>query len=590
MDPRFILGTLCFYLLALCFTATAQALLKEQVLSTFIYTRYGDRTPSVLPLSPTLTPLGAQQLFEAGDKVRQRYLVPVDGAAKSTTISGIASYQLEYDQLTILSTDDQYVSASAQAFLQGLYPPLQTSSNYTYIAGQSTIQNGSNLVAPLNGYQYPNINTVSSNDLNSIWVGGMSNCPAYVASTNDYYGTEAFESIENSTAQFYASLQPEFLNGVFSDASVGYYDAYYIYDYLNYASIHNTSAAQLLSEEDLTRAKILSDDWVFALNADIEVSGSTPGDHIRAIAGRALATRILQAFYTTINTQGTSDKMTLLFGSFEPMVAFAALARLVSIQNAAFYNVPEPGASFIFELYGLQAEGVDTYPDTSNIFVRFLYQNGTGPYASLVEYPLFGLSPSQTSITLADFISGLENFMIFNVEDWCTTCNSFSVFCPAFTGTDGNLNPTTGFSPSHHGLSPAVAGVIGAVVTLAVAALLFGMAMLLGGVRLHRVHTKRRSELGGFKGGKKLASDQDLTISKGGAGAVVVASEDPAYPAPARGHERVGSWELRDQAKAEEAQGRVLNPADMRPRRPSYEEDDMPINPFTPPVAPHNHV
>ncbi|OQU94586.1 hypothetical protein CLAIMM_00921 isoform 2 [Cladophialophora immunda] len=281
--------------------------------------------------------------------------------------------------------------------------------------------------------------------------------------------------------------------------------------------------------------------------------------------------------------------MTLFFGSFEPMVAFAALAQVVSPQNAAFYNVPEAGASFIFELYTLQAEGVDTYPDTSDIFVRFLYQNGTGSDSSLVEYPLFGLSPSQTSITLVDFIAGLENFMIFNVEDWCTTCNSFSVFCPAFTGTDGNLNPTTGFSPSRHGLSPVVAGVIGAVVTLAVAALLFGMVMLLGGVRLHRVHSKRRSELGGFKGGKKLASDQDLTLSKGGAGAVVVASEDPAYPAPVRGHERVGSWELKDQAKAEEAQGRVLSPTDVRPRRPSYEEDDMPINPFTPPVAPHNH-
>jgi hypothetical protein len=31
----------------------------------------------------------------------------------------IASYQLEYDQLTVLSTDDQYVSASALAFMQG---------------------------------------------------------------------------------------------------------------------------------------------------------------------------------------------------------------------------------------------------------------------------------------------------------------------------------------------------------------------------------------------------------------------------------------------------------------------------------------
>jgi hypothetical protein len=553
--------------------------------------RYGDRTPFVLPTPQTLTPLGAQQLYEAGSKIRQRYLMPDDnGSTEPTGIAGIASYQLEYDQLTVLSTDDQYVFASALAFMQGLYPPLETSSNYTYIAGQSTLQNGSNVVAPLNGYQYPNINAVSSNDLNSIWISGSNNCPNYLASTNDYYGSEAFEIIQNSTENFYSSLQPDLLDQVFPDESVGYYDAYYIYDYLYYASIHNTTAAQHLSMEDLTRAKILADDWVFALNADVDTSGSIPGDHIRAIAGRTLATRILQAFYTTINTQGASDKMTLLFGSFEPMVAFAALAGLVSPQNAAFYNVPEPGASFIFELYSLQAEGIDTYPDTSDIYVRFFYQNGTDSYSSLVAYPLFGLSPSQTLISLADFISGLEGFLMFNIEDWCTTCNSFSVFCPAFTDTDGSLNPSTALSPSHHGLSPAVAGVIGAIVTLAVAALLFAGAMLLGGVRLHRVQSAQRSELSGFKGSNKLASDQDLTIPKGGAGATVIHTEDPAYPAPVRGHERVGSWELRDQAKAEEAQGRGLNTVAGRPSRPSYEEDEMPISPFTPPAAPHDHV
>lgn len=304
--------------------------------------------------------------------------------------------------------------------MQGLYPPLETTSNYTDLAGESLLSNGSNLVAPLNGYQYPNINAPSSNDPSSIWTSGSDNCPMYLASGNDYYNTVAFQTIQNSTEEFYSSLQPDLLNGVFSEASVGYYDAFYIYDYLSYISVHNATLAQHLSLEDLTEAKILSDDWIFALNADVDTSGSIPGDHIRAIAGRSLATRILQAFYTTINTQGTTDKMTLLFGSFEPMIAFAALAGLVSPQNAAFYNTPEPGSSFIFELYSLQAEDIDSYPETSDIFVRFFYQNGTDPDSSLVAYPLFGLSPSQTLISLADFISGLENFMLFNIEDVST--------------------------------------------------------------------------------------------------------------------------------------------------------------------------
>ena len=199
----------------------------------------------------------------------------------------------------------------------------------------------------------------------------------------------------------------------------------------------------------------------------------------------------------------------------------------------------------------MQGEGDTSYPDNNEIYVEFLYQNGTGSDSKLVAYPLFGFSPSQTMIPLTDFISNMEKFMIFNVEEWCNTCNSFAVFCPAFVdndGTDGTLNPSTRRSSSNKGgLSPAVAGVVGAVVTLAVALLLFGAVALLGGVRLHRVHTKRRSELGGFKGSERLASDQDLTIPKGGAGAVVIPSPDPVQ---VRGHERVGSWELKKSSKS----------------------------------------
>lgn len=588
MDTNRVLTTLPTFLLAFSTLVIAQTGLKQEVLSTFIYTNYGDRTPFVFSSPSTLTPLGAHQLYDAGAKIRQRYVTPAEGDSQVTTIRGISPFQLQYDQLTVLASQEQYVTGSAQAFLQGLYPPLETFSNYTYIAGQSTIENGTNLVAPLNGYQYPDILTLTTNDMNSIYLDGTQNCPTWRASVNDYYQTDAFQTLRNSTQDFYGSLQSDFLDGYFSTPSAGYLDAYYIYDYLRYASVHNTTVARLLEPEDLTKAKILAADLVFAQNADIAVSGPVKGDQIRALAGRTLATRILQSIYQSISTEGGSAKMTLLFGDFQPMVAFAALAGLTSPQNAAFYSLPEPGASFIFELYSMQAETDKTYPESDEIFVRFFYQNGTDSDSQLVAYPLFGFSPSQTMIPLADFVANLQRFMIMNVEDWCTTCNSFSVFCPAFVDNTGALCPTTrGSSAKNGGLSPAVAGVIGAVVALAVAALLFGVVALFGGVRLHRVQTKRRSELGGFKGSERLASDQDLTIPKGGAGAVVIASPDPIQT---RGHERVGSWELNDQAKAQDIERSMFDSNTDRPRRPSYEDDDMPINPFTPPVDPKHHV
>ena len=229
-------------------------------------------------------------------------------------------------------------------------------------------------------------------------------------------------------------------------------------------------------------------------------------------------------------------------------------------------------------------------PPLDDLYVRFLYQNGTGPDAALVAYPLFSRSPSLTVMALADFTSSLSRLSVGSIADWCTTCDSYSIFCPAFA--DSLANGGSGSGSSRHrngsssGLSPAVAGVVGAIVALVVAALLFALFAWLAGFRVHRVRRGRRSELGGFKGAEKLASDQDLTLPKGGAGATVVSSaETPtaaaaaaAAGAGARGHERVGSWELREQAKAEEASGGVASLPKAVARRPSYEDDDDVLN------------
>lgn len=580
MDLRIVAATM-----ALMASVFAQDSLRPQLLSTFIYTHYGDRTPFVLQQHPTLTPLGAQQLYNAGATFRSRYVTPNTGdGQQDTTIRNISPYQLFQDEITILATNEHYISASAQAFVQGLYPPLTSSSNYTYITGQSPLANGTNVIAPLNGYQYPNLQAVSANDLNSIWTQGAQNCPVYTAATSEYHRSPEYAVLRASTDEFYDSLVPEFLNGIFPNGSVGYFDAYYIWDYLNYGYIHNSTVADNLDPEEIARVKVLAADWVFAMYANTSISGNTEGDQVGTIAGRTLASKILQAFLTTINTQGETDKMTLLFGSFEPMVSFAALASLVNPQNSAFYNLPEPGSSFVFELFALRDNDIGTYPELDELYVRFIYQNGTDEYDAPIEYPLFGRSPSQSMMTLTDFVAGLQRIMIRNVEDWCETCSSYSIFCPAFTDSESRFGQDTS---SRSGLSPAVAGVIGAIVALVVFALIVAAVMFLCGLRLQKMHRNRRSELGGFKGAEKLASDQDLTLPKGGAGAIIT-EPGSAY---VRGHERVGSWELRDGTKAQEAQqeatGASLN---ARLRRPSFEDDELHVNPYNTSVKPLERV
>ena len=425
------------------------------------------------------------------------------------------------------------------------------------------------------------------NDDNSIWIAGEVSCPAYTASAYEYYTSPEYAIILDTSAEFYEGLEEDFLSGIFTNSSVGYFDAYYIWDYLQYGFIHNTSIADHISEETLLHARALADQLTFALNGNTSASGSTPGDQIRAIGGRTLATRIVEALYTNIDTSGKYDKMTLLFGSYEPMVSFAALAGLASEQNPQFYSIPDPGSSMVFELFSLSVNDTGEYPDRSDLNVRFLFQNGTGDGTQLISYSLFGGDPSQDFITFSEFVSGMEAIWMPSVADWCDVCSSFSVFCPAFVGDGGSSpsNPTYGAEPpSHRGISPAVAGVIGAVVTLVVVGILAAVLALLGGLRVYKIKTKGRSDLGGFKGGEKLASDADLTVAKAKVGGIVTG------PPAGRLHERVGSWELGDQTKARDAQIPNLGSSDLPERRPSFEDDELHVHPLAAPVKPDDHV
>jgi hypothetical protein len=194
------------------------------------------------------------------------------------------------------------------------------------------------------------------------------------------------------------------------------------------------------------------------------------------------------------------------------------------------------------------------FPDSSELWVRFYFRNGTGDSVdsdandsgsnTLQSYPLFGNGPSQTDITWDDFETSMYAFVVGDIGDWCMECSATNTFCAAWNTSDG-FTDTTG-TPSTHksSVSPVVAGVIGAVVTLAVIAKILILVMFFGGIRFRRVEHRKKSDLGGFKGSRKLASDQDLTIPKGGA--TVGATVESSPTSPIVGHERVGSWELKE--------------------------------------------
>jgi hypothetical protein len=136
--------------------------------SAITFTYHGEKVPSLSSTDYSLTPLGAYQLYAAGQLIRARYVDPSLNASDiftfSAPINGLSTNMIANSQLYVLGTDDEYVSGSAMAFMQGLYPPVGFVVNE-----ESEMANMSVVSGPLGNYQYPSIESVGALDFNYIW-------------------------------------------------------------------------------------------------------------------------------------------------------------------------------------------------------------------------------------------------------------------------------------------------------------------------------------------------------------------------------------------------------------------------------------
>lgn len=109
---------------------------RYTVWSTVIFSRTGERTPATLGHIPTqLTSLGAQQQYAMGQFFRERYLTSMGSAdgINSAVISGMATNIPDWEQMYVFGLQYQWTLASAQAFMQGFYPPFQLIDNDTEV-------------------------------------------------------------------------------------------------------------------------------------------------------------------------------------------------------------------------------------------------------------------------------------------------------------------------------------------------------------------------------------------------------------------------------------------------------------------------
>lgn len=510
---------------------------NETIWASVIYTYHGDRTPLVWPVQNMLTSLGAQQLFSAGSFFRRRYLTKTQGDENGSAINKISTDALDNIEVFAMSTIDQYTAASGLAFIQGLYPPTNVSSddNSTFVTSPS---NGSEVTAPLDGYQYPRLLTFSPDDPSSITIEGQSNCPLYIEAMTEFANSDEAVQAKTESQAFYDGIESNILNDVFPGQNISFDYAYLVHDYLNYENTHDEKISRKLTEVDLAQARDLANHQIRGWNGYSSDGEPASRISIQTIAGQTLAAQIVGLLLNNLQSQGIGGKLNLLFGSFEPIVEFSVLTGL-AMEKRELSEIPDFGSSMVFEMFSKTDSENEEYPSSSDLYIRFFFRNGTASSSQLVPYPLFGASDT-LDLSFGDFLENMQNLSISSTADWCSMCQNDGLFCAAYSNLQAGGGGTIAVNriKTKNGIKPVLAGVIGAIVTLAVASIILALFMLFGGVRFHRARAQRRSKLGGFKAGQKLASDRDVPDhdQKSGPGTII----------PTKGDDRVNSWELRD--------------------------------------------
>ncbi|KAF5003474.1 hypothetical protein FDECE_9988 [Fusarium decemcellulare] len=554
----------------------------DKVWAAVAFINHGETTPLVGELRTILTPEGAQQMLRQGTAFRARYF------RNSVNDSDYADVQTAYfqnldadvidnDNLDILSETDEWVSAGAMAFMQGLYPPsylLDENAGGREVALDLTVSDNTTSY-PLNGYQYPNIRTVDYMDPSFTALEGTSRCSAWEAETRfNLTQDEQLSSLYEGTLAFYQNLfsQPP-LEGTIDVANAHLWNAYPIWQYVDYMYRHNETVYNDLEDAEtvLSRLNQYATILVRAQNSYLNSEGDDdPLDVLYSIAGRMLANKVTQQFESNIRWDGDYSKLSLLFGSLEPIMSFVSLVGLLTEDNiiqAPWSTLPEPGAALVFELFGQDPDFPDEQPSTDSLRVRMSYRASADANETFANQAIFKSGPD--GIAYSKFLDTMQN-LGRTTKDWCNICSPTPA--PWCVLTEVAELPT-----GRSTIEPAVAGVIGAVVMLAVLAIIFAGLYILGGVRLGRKtpppqEPESVTAAGGFKGPERKEGDPDVVVTKTGAH-----------------HERVGSWELRGGGLPPQTSGIVTKDLGPEGRRSlSDDEDDVSVMGATPVKAREN--
>lgn len=417
--------------------------------SALVFTRHGDRTAKWYK-GYQMTNLGAQQVYQSGQFYRERYLTG------DHPINGISRDEVSSSQIWASAPDQHVLFQTATNFLQGLYPPLDNSSSAI-----ENLNNGTDIEAPLEGYQFVLIHGEGESDPDTIWIKGDDACPNYDVASRSYRNSAEYQATLEASADFYSKFEGT-LAPIMGAENVSYAKAYDVFDLLNVASIHNRTVVTApfetepfsIDSADLDQLRYYANEWEWNHN----YNASEPD---RSIGGMTLAGGILHQLDMTV--KGSAKvKFSLMAGSYDTFMSFFGLANLTAA-SPDFMGLPNYAASMAFELFSDEQHFKE-----EDLMVRFYFRNGTGESQDLNPFPLFG--EDRVDLPYAEFVRELRGRSIYSLEQWCATCAATEDFCVAANKTA--TATTSSDNGSDTNLSNTAAGGIGAAVTLAVVGLL----------------------------------------------------------------------------------------------------------------------
>ncbi|EEP80359.1 predicted protein [Uncinocarpus reesii 1704] len=373
---------------------------QETLWGAVAFTASGLSAPGLNNGPAMLSPLGARQLHGAGAAFRARYISNDSNKTETLTrVHGLSPTTLNDREISILTTSNQPNPASAQAFMQGLYPPLELSR-----IGDSSFQSSSvdDIVVdfPLGNYQYPNIIALGPHDPASTELAGNVNCPLYDEARLTLLSDKDIRDLQIDAEAFYNDVYSRALVGIIDPEKLHVLNARLIWEHLNYQYSHNKTVHKLISPDEMMQARYFADYITFAMNS-------------RPFRKRQFS-RIQEQNFFNVGDVSTIAALNSISGA--------------SGDDQLFHGIPNHGASMIIELFSNISDG---FPEsTDDLKVRFFLRNGTNtadPNTEYFPYPIF----NKTDTSYDEFISQIAGRSM-SASEWCRFCSSKATFCPSF--------------------------------------------------------------------------------------------------------------------------------------------------------------